>query len=66
MLLVQVEYSGDKRSVMVTTRATAPGGARTQKIGLPFDPDLFDHMVEHGVIIEVHHWDKSIMQCGTG
>lgn len=38
---------------MVTTRATAPGGARTEKVGLPFDPDLFDHMVEHGVVIEV-------------
>lgn len=38
---------------MVTTKATAPGGARTEKVGLPFDPDLFDHMVEHGVVIEV-------------
>lgn len=38
---------------MVTTRATAPGGVRTEKVGLPFDPDLFDHMVEHGVVIEV-------------
>lgn len=38
---------------MVTLKATAPGGARTEKVGLPFDPDLFDHMVEHGVVIEV-------------
>lgn len=38
---------------MVTTKATAPGGARTEKVGLPFDPDLFDHMLEHGVVIEV-------------
>ncbi len=38
---------------MVTTEATAPGGARTEKVGLPFDPDLFDHMVQHGVVIEV-------------
>ena len=25
---------------------------RTEKVGLPFDPDLFDHMVEHGVYVE--------------
>ena len=49
----QVKYSNDKRAVIVTTKATAPGGARTEKVGLPFDPDLFDHMVENGVIIEV-------------
>ena len=41
-------YTLDRRSILVTTKATAPGGARTEKVGLPFDPDLFDHMVEHG------------------
>lgn len=50
---LQVKYAGDKRSVMVTTKATAPGGMRTEKVGLPFDPDLFDHMVEHGVVVQV-------------
>ena len=37
----------------VTTKANAPGGQRTEKVGLPYDPELFDHMVEHGVAIEV-------------
>ena len=50
---LQVKYTGDKRSVVVTTKATAPGGMRTEKVGLPFDPDLFDHMVEHGVVVQV-------------
>ncbi|KAL3153794.1 hypothetical protein ABBQ32_013378 [Trebouxia sp. C0010 RCD-2024] len=50
----RVKYAADKRSIMVTTKATAPGGARTEKVGLPFDPDLFDHMVEHGVVIEAN------------
>lgn len=44
----KVRYTNDRRSVFVTTKATAPGGARVEKVGLPFDPDLFDHMVEHG------------------
>ena len=34
-------------------KRTAPGGERWEKVGLPFDPDLFDHMVEHGVAIKV-------------
>ena len=42
----------DARSVWVTTKATAPGGARTEKVGLPFDPDLYHHMVEHGVFVD--------------
>ncbi|KAL0023671.1 hypothetical protein WJX77_011852 [Trebouxia sp. C0004] len=50
--IARVRYTDDKRAVMVTTEATAPGGARTEKVGLPFDPDLFDHMVQHGVVIE--------------
>lgn len=53
VIFLQVRYTNDKRAVMVTTEASAPGGARTEKVGLPFDPDLFDHMVEHGVVIEV-------------
>ena len=36
----------------MTTKDTAPGGRRTEKVGLPYDPDLFDHMVAHGVAIE--------------
>ena len=50
---MQVRFTGDKRSVWVTTKANAPGGQRTEKVGLPYDPELFDHMVEHGVAIEV-------------
>lgn len=48
----KASYSLDRRSIYVTTKASAPGGSRTEKVGLPFDPDLFDHMVEHGVYIE--------------
>ena len=61
-VVLQVKYAADKRSVMVTTKASAPGGARTEKVGLPFDPDLFDHMVEHGVVVEVTG-SLSPMQC---
>jgi cell division protease FtsH len=38
--------------VSVTTKASAPGGARTERVGLPYDPDLFDHLVDHGVFVE--------------
>lgn len=48
----RVRYAEDHRSVYVTTKATAPGGARTEKVGLPYDPDLFDHLIQHGVYIE--------------
>ncbi|PSC74371.1 ATP-dependent zinc metalloprotease chloroplastic [Micractinium conductrix] len=47
-----VRFADDRRSVRIVTKASAPGGARTEKVGLPFDPDLFDHLVEHGVFIE--------------
>ncbi len=47
----QAQYTWDKRSIKVTTKDTAPGGRRTEKVGLPYDPELFDHMMEHGVFI---------------
>lgn len=49
---VQVKYAWDVRSVWVTTRPSAPGGERTEKVGLPFDPDLYEHMLQHGVFVE--------------
>lgn len=54
-MFCQVKFTADKRSVWVTTKDNAPGGVRTEKVGLPYDPDLFYHMVEHGVCIEVRH-----------
>ncbi|KFM27035.1 ATP-dependent zinc metalloprotease FTSH 1, chloroplastic [Auxenochlorella protothecoides] len=45
-------YSDDRRSLYVTLNEHAPGGARTEKVVLPFDPDLFEHMLEHGVYID--------------
>jgi len=49
----KVKFSGDGRSVMVTTKDNAPGGRRTEKVGLPYDPDLMHHLVEHGVEVEL-------------
>ena len=53
MAAIQAQYTADKRSVLVTTKETAPGGRRTEKVGLPYDPELYDHMMEHGVHIAV-------------
>ena len=39
--------------MIVTTKESAPGGARQCKVVLPPDPGLFDHMVKHGVFIDV-------------
>ncbi|KAK9821723.1 hypothetical protein WJX81_004862 [Elliptochloris bilobata] len=47
----KAQYTADKRSILVTTKDTAPGGRRTEKVGLPYDPELYDHMMEHGVHI---------------
>ena len=61
---MQVEFTHDKRAVKVTTKDTAPGGRRTEKVGLPYDPDLFDHMVSHGVVVEVTLCGLRILLCG--
>lgn len=55
----QAQYTADKRSVLVTTKDTAPGGRRTEKVGLPYDPELYDHMMEHGVHIAVRRGSLS-------
>ena len=43
-----VRYTADRRSVLVKTKAGAPGGVRVEKVGLPYDPELFDHLAQHG------------------
>ena len=48
-----MKYTRDSRSVWVTTKENAPGGVRTEKVGLPYDPELYYHMIEHGVDIQV-------------
>jgi cell division protease FtsH len=48
----KVRYTPDRRALIVETKKNAPGGKRIEKVGIPFDPDLFDHMVEHGVYVE--------------
>lgn len=49
----QVKFSNDYKTVEVQTLDTAPGGARTEKVALPYDPDLYHHMVQHGTKILV-------------
>ena len=48
-----MKYSDNHNVVWVTTKDNAPGGRRTEKVVLPYDPDLFDHLIEHGVHVEV-------------
>ncbi|GMH43653.1 hypothetical protein BSKO_11575 [Bryopsis sp. KO-2023] len=48
----KVKYTSDHRSVVVDLKESAPGGARQVKVGLPYDPDLFDHLVANQVYIE--------------
>mmetsp|Transcript_28408 Transcript_28408/g.50750 ORF Transcript_28408/g.50750 Transcript_28408/m.50750 type:complete len:912 (-) Transcript_28408:144-2879(-) len=49
----KVKFTTDGRSAFVTTKENAPGGARTEKVGLPYDPDLMHHLIEHGVEVEL-------------
>ena len=50
---VQVHFTPDYRVIKVHTTPAAPGGERIERVGLPPDPDLYDHLVQHGVEIEV-------------
>ena len=36
-------------TVDVLTKASAPGGVRTETVGLPYDPPFLDHLLAHGV-----------------
>ena len=44
-----VEFSPSGGDVRVETKASAPGGARAVKVGLPYDPAFLDHLVFNGV-----------------
>jgi hypothetical protein len=51
---LQVTFAADYKTVKVTTTADAPGGARTERVALPYDPDLYHHMVTHDVKVVVN------------
>ena len=44
-----VEFSPSGGDVRVETKASAPGGARAVRVGLPYDPAFLDHLVFNGV-----------------
>ena len=54
-LAMQIKYSNDYKTVEVQTKETAPGGARTERVALPYDPDLYHHMAQHGTKVIVSH-----------
>ncbi|KAK9813430.1 hypothetical protein WJX73_008508 [Symbiochloris irregularis] len=66
----KVKFTPDWRVVEVTTNSLAPGGVRTERIGLPPDPDLYDHLALHGVIVETmqgnHLTDIALLFCSLG
>ena len=47
-----VEFSPSGGDVRVELKASAPGGARAVKVGLPYDPAFLDHLVFNGVKVE--------------
>ena len=59
LYVLQVKFAEDNRAAWVTTKPNAPGGKRTEKVGLAFDEDLFPLLVVHNVEMEVsvflHH-----------
>ena len=48
----KARFSYDRRNLFVTTKPTAPGGQRTEMVGLPADPELMDHLTTHGVFVQ--------------
>jgi ATP-dependent 26S proteasome regulatory subunit len=48
----KVKLTDDKRALWVTTKHNAPGGPKSSKVGIPFDPQLPDHLLTHRVKIE--------------
>jgi len=50
-----VQPTMDQRSLVVRTRDSAPGGARTERVGMPYDEELFDHLLSNGVEVRSPH-----------
>lgn len=59
----KVKFSQDNRHAWVWTKETAPGGARKEKVILPYDPDLYPFLKIHNVPIEeepFHYWKNLV------
>ncbi|KAG2495020.1 hypothetical protein HYH03_006952 [Edaphochlamys debaryana] len=52
-LVARVRFYGPERNkLLLVTRPAAPGGERVCKVVIPPDPQLLDHLVDHGVVID--------------
>ena len=47
--VASVKPTMDQRAVWVQTNESCPGGARREKVNVPYDPDLVQHLRDHGV-----------------
>lgn len=47
----RVTFTPGGGPVTVVTRASAPGGVRSDRVGLPYDPAFLDHLLAHGVTV---------------
>jgi cell division protease FtsH len=55
----RVRYNDGMKSLTVTTKPSCPGrGAVTEKVGLIYDPQLYEALCAHGVAIECGAQDK--------
>ena len=50
--VASVSIDADGGGCTATLGPGAPGGPRTERVGLPFDPALVDHLASHGVAVE--------------
>jgi hypothetical protein len=50
--VASVSIDADGGGCTATLAASAPGGSRTERVGLPYDPALLDHLAAHGVVVE--------------
>ena len=51
--VASVSIDADGGGCTATLGPGAPGGPRTERVGLPFDPALVDHLASHGVAVEM-------------
>lgn len=55
-----VRFTGNMKNVDVTTKASAPLGRRTERVGLIYDPHLYDYLCSHGVTVLTPTPDKLV------
>ena len=61
----KVKYTGDRNHLWVWTKVDSPKGCGLHRIGLPYDPTLYEELIKNDVKVEISVLSPALAVCAS-